>query len=169
MRPLWKVGVRSEMGQFWEFRSHTWLPPYITPPPSFPKMAPFSNVTQCKDQVQFERLQFYLWKRSLTVRFLLGCDRNIDKGTVGDGALFTYFKYILPVLREFCEFFTSSSCYVWNIAQGMVEYGAFPHTTKIKFLQFLCEFSHVFISTSYYVSNMNPPPIHFLSVVTHSW
>jgi hypothetical protein len=37
----------------------------------------------------------------------------------------TYFKYILPVLDEFCEFMTSSCCYGRNIAQGMVEYGAF--------------------------------------------
>lgn len=101
MRPLWKVGVRSWMGQFWELRSHTWLPPYITPTLN-PKMAPFSNVTQCKDQVQFERLQFYLWKRSLTIRFLLGCDRNIDKGTVGDGALHILWVYS-----------TSSSWILW--------------------------------------------------------
>jgi hypothetical protein len=55
----------------------------------------------------------------------LSCDKNIDKGTVERMVPSTYFKYILPVLGEFCEFFTSSCCYGRNIAQGMVEYGAF--------------------------------------------
>jgi len=66
--------------------------PHLAPtlhhtPTLIPKMAPFSAVIECKDPVEFWKATSLFVKEKPDGKVPLSCDRNIDKGTVEDGAL----------------------------------------------------------------------------------